>query len=320
MSMTSPETTMESRLTTELAARGVAFERDVPLGPRTWYGIGGTAGVFASPSDCEQLAEVVKLGVASGAPVRVLGKGANLLVADGTIDGIVVSLDAAHFRRTQIDAGTGQVVAGGGANLEPLITATVREGLGGLEALAGIPATVGGALRMNAGGAFGEIGPLVQSVTVVEPDGAVNTLQRGGYEYSYRRSNLDGRIVAEAAFALTVSDDKPALRERLKEVMKYKKHSQPMAASSAGCTFKNPVGQSEHGAGKLIDDAGLKGLRIGGAEVSDVHANFIVVHDGATADDVLRLIEAVTERVKEDCGVELEREVVVWDGGMRNDE
>lgn len=295
-----------------LAELGVAYECDIPLGPRTWYGIGGSAAILASPSDTRQLAAIVSLGSQIGIAVRVLGKGANLLVADGTVDGIVVALDAPHFRRTEIDAETGTVLAGGGANLEQLITATVRSGLAGLEALAGIPATVGGALCMNAGGAFGEIGPLVESINVIEPNGSLCILPRTEYEFGYRHSNLTGRIVAEAAFTLTVADDMTALRERLKEVMKYKKHSQPMAASSAGCTFKNPVGQSEHGAGKLIDDAGLKGLRIGGAEVSDVHANFIVVHEGATADDVLRLIENVTEQVKAKHGVDLQREVVVW--------
>lgn len=308
----SPQTDPHCDVTDRLADLGVAFERDVPLGPRTWYGIGGSAAVLASPDDTDQLATVVALGAELDVPVRVIGKGANLLVADGTVDGIVVALDAPHFRRTEIDAATGTVLAGGGSNLEQLITATVRSGLAGLEALAGIPATVGGALCMNAGGAFGEVGPLVESVTILESDGNLRTLQRGQYEFAYRHSNLAGRIVAEATLALTVADDTQALRERLKEVMKYKKHSQPMAASSAGCTFKNPVGQSEHGAGKLIDDAGLKGLRIGGAEVSTVHANFIIVHDGATADDVLRLIESVTEQVKAKHGVDLQREVVVW--------
>ena len=293
----------------------VPFERDVPLAARTWYGVGGCAAVLAHPQSVEQLSVLARRCGETGAPLRVLGKGANLLVAEGTISGVVVALDTPGLRGVDIDASTGRVVAGAGADLEKVITATVRAGLAGLEVLAGIPATVGGAVRMNAGGAFGEIGPSVQRITAIEPDGTVASLPREQLQFSYRRSNLRDHIVVEVEFALKRADDPAALRERLKEVMKYKKGSQPMALSSAGCAFKNPPKHlSDRGAGKLIDDAGLKGFRIGGAEVSPVHANFIVLHEGGAAADVLAVMRHVEQAVQERFGVMLEREVVVWSG------
>jgi len=295
-----------------LHAIGVPFETDVPLGPRTWYGIGGIARCLAHPRDAAQLTELVAAAQAHATPLRVLGKGANLLVAADRVDGIVVALDAEAFRRIEVDVPNEQAVAGGGADLERLITATVRAGLGGLEILAGIPATVGGALRMNAGGAFGEIGPTVERLTAVSVDGRLETLERTALEFRYRHSNLGDRIVVDACFTLCAADDPAALRQRLKEVMRYKKHSQPMAADSAGCVFKNPKGQSDKGAGQLIDEAGLKGHRVGGAEISTVHANFVVAHDGATAADILAVLDHAQRVVREQFGVELEREMVVW--------
>jgi len=233
-------------------------------------------------------------------------------VAAESVDGVVVALDAEDFRRIEIDAAGALVTAGGGADLEKLITATVRQGLAGLEILAGIPATVGGAIRMNAGGAFGEIGPSVQRLSVITPEGHLEILERAALEFNYRHSNVGERMVVEACFELQAADDPAALRERLKEVMRYKKNSQPMAADSAGCVFKNPKAQSSKGAGQLIDEAGLKGFRIGGAEISTVHANFVVAHAGATAADILDVLNHAQHVVLEKFGITLEREMVVW--------
>jgi len=290
----------------------VPYACNVSLGPLTWYRVGGSAALLAHPQTFDQLAALTQACHRTDTPLRVLGKGANLLVVEGTLDGIVLQLNAPDFRAVEIDAETTKVTAGAGAPLEQLITSTVRAGLTGLENLAGIPATIGGALRMNAGGAFGEIGPLVESVTVIEPDGTLTKLTRDQLQFSYRKSNLGERLICAATFQLAKADDPAALREKLKQVMRYKKDSQPMAASSAGCAFKNPKDQSEHGAGKLIDDAGLKGLRVGGAEVSDRHANFIVLHEDGTAADVLAVMQQVRDRVHEKFGITLQREVVVW--------
>jgi len=307
-------TTAPAILEEVLGSIGCPFERDVPLGPLTWYGVGGQAEAVAHPRNAQDLSRLVFDCRAHGLRVRVLGKGANLLVCEGVVEGVVVRLDA--IKHAQIDPGTGVVSVGGGADLEKLITATVRQGLEGLETLAGIPATVGGALRMNAGGAFGSIGPLVESVTAIGCGGRVAELGRGELEFGYRKSNLGERIVTEARLSLRPTTDLSALRQRLKSVMKYKKESQPMAASSAGCAFKNPPKSiSDKGAGRLIDEAGLKGLRIGGAEVSHVHANFIVLHPGGKAADVLEVMDRVQAAVYEKFGIELEREVVVWRQG-----
>ncbi|QNN22212.1 UDP-N-acetylmuramate dehydrogenase [Planctomycetales bacterium ZRK34] len=310
MGTEAPETERTLALLDEL---GVGYGCDVPIGPRTWYGVGGSAAVMAHPTGAEQLATLIERCAEAGIDSRVLGKGANLLVIEGTLGGVTIALDDPGFRVIDIDVNAERAIAGAGADLERLITSTVRAGLAGLEGLAGIPATVGGALRMNAGGAFGEIGPAVESVDVIEPDGRLHTLGRAALEFSYRRSNLCQRLICSATFALKRVEDQAALREKLKQVMAYKKGSQPMAASSAGCAFKNPKTQSEHGAGKLIDDAGLKGLRIGGAEVSTVHANFIVLHEGGTAADVLAVMNEVQRRVKDQTGITLQREVVVWE-------
>lgn len=297
-----------------LAAFGIRCETDAPLGPLTWYGVGGRADVLAHPDNVDQLQTLARYAADHGLPLRVLGKGANLLVADEGVDGIVAILDAPAFRQITIDADAQTATAGGGADLERLITTTVREGLAGLETLAGIPASVGGAIRMNAGGSFGQIADTLATVTLLELDGSLATLPAADLSLSYRHSVVGERIVIEATFTLRAVDDQAALRDRLKEVMRYKKGSQPMAAQSAGCAFKNPPAETSggRGAGKLIDEAGLKGHRIGGAEVSDRHANFVVTHPGATADDIRQLMAAMQQGVAEQFNIQLEREVVVW--------
>ena len=297
----------------ERVAVGVdAVHRDVGLGEMTWFGVGGAADRYVEPGSLEGLVGVVRGCAEGGDRLRVLGKGANLLVADEGVGGVVVKLSGDWFRRVEIDGESGVVRVGAGAELERLVTGTVRAGLGGLEVLAGVPATVGGAIRMNAGGAFGEIGSVVRSVTVMGGDGEQRVVNSDQCGFGYRRSAFRDEVVVGAEFALQPGDP-VKLRERLKEVMAYKRDSQPMAASSAGCCFKNPDKDvSEKGAGRLIDEAGLKGLRMGGAEVSQRHANFIVLHEGARADDVVRLMSEVQRRVAERFGVELVREVVVW--------
>jgi len=286
------------------------WQRDAPLGPRTWYGIGGAADVLAHPQSIEQLQTLMQRCHEHAVPLYVLGGGANLLVTDGGVRGIVVLLDAPAFTETHRRGDHLTVAAG--HDLQKLILAAARDGLGGLETLAGIPASVGGALRMNAGGRFGAIGDHVHEVLALDAAGRLKSHPRHALHFGYRATNIAEPIIVSVTFALTEADP-AALRERVKEIYGYKKSSQPLADSSAGCAFKNPPADvSEKGAGQLIDEAGLKGFRIGGAEVSPRHANFIVLHPGGTADDVLRLIRAVTHRVHEATGVMLQREVVVW--------
>jgi UDP-N-acetylmuramate dehydrogenase len=259
----------------------------------------------------------------------VLGDGANLLVHDGGVAELVVSLAQGEFTRVEPqpgaegapDADTVIVRAGAGANLPKMIVEAVRLGLGGIEGLGGIPASVGGALVMNAGGAFGQIGDVVRRVHAVGRDGERLTLERSEIRFGYRRSGLNGLIITGCDLELRRGDP-VALRARLKEVMAYKKSTQPMGESSAGCCYKNPTlttpieGLAEAGArvsaGMLIDRAGCKGLAVGGATVSSHHANFLTVRPGARAADVIALMEQVERRVLESFGVALEREVVVW--------
>ncbi len=243
-------------------------------------------------------------------PVRVLGSGANLLVADD-VPGVVVELNNPAFRELRLE-GT-QLIVGAGYDLFKLVMETARRGLAGLEQVAGIPASVGGAVRMNAGGAFGEIGAHVQRVRVMHENGEMSDLMRDALTFSYRRTSIDAPLILEVEFALSPADP-TELSQRVKEIFFYKKNSQPMGASSAGCAFKNPPKDAAEGegAGALIDRAGLKGFAIGKASVSTVHANFITADEGAAASDVLRVIEHVQHEVARQFDVQLEREVVVW--------
>ena len=284
----------------------------------TWFGVGGRADTLAKPHTNEQLRDL--LLAFADQPVRILGDGANLLVDDGGVDGLVISLTHLNHYEAVIDPETdpdGDVIvhAQAGALLPKIITDSVREGLAGLEGLAGIPASVGGAILMNAGGAFGSIENAVQTVYAMSRFGEPVIMQRDEINFDYRHSGLGHLIVTAVDFRLrkVPAGAEPTLRERLKEVMAYKKTSQPLAQDSAGCCFKNPTVRGKQvSAGRLIDEAGCKGLRVGGAEVSDRHANFVVAHDGCTAQDVILLMERVEARVMEHAGMPLQREIVVW--------
>lgn len=319
----------EPDMQTFLATAPVEVRTGVPID--TWFGVGGAADLYAEPRSGEELAALLAWARASGVrPLRILGDGANLLVADEGVDGLVVSL--ANMSGVEWpETGAAQprqpfrVRAQGGARLMEMVTESVRRGLMGLESLAGIPATIGGAVAMNAGGAFGQIADIVRTVHAVRPDGQQITLTRDEIGFEYRRG-LKGAIVVEVELELHVAPDLFSLRERLKEIMAYKKGSQPMAEHSAGCAFKNPVmrdpntGELERvSAGRLIDKAGLKSFSIGGASVSQVHANFLVVdRSHASAADVLNLMNAIQQRVAERYSVTLEPEVVVWRRGDTN--
>ena len=207
-----------------------------------------------------------------------------------------------------------RVTAGAGYDLMKLVLKTARAGLGGLEVVAGIPASIGGAVRMNAGGAFGEIGSAVGGVRVVADTGQLDAHDRDDLVFGYRWSNIVEPFIIEAQFELTPGDP-VALMRRVKEIFLYKKSNQPMRASSAGCAFKNPVSVSGGGAtaGQLIERAGLKGFTIGGASVSPLHANFVVVDQrSGRADDIKAVIDHVQMVVRDKFGVDLKREVVVW--------
>ncbi len=297
-------------------APSVAIETDAPI--PTWFGVGGTADRLARPSSIEELRQCVGLDP----DLHILGDGANLLVDDAGVRELVVDLSGGVFKEVAVHDETGFVVAGSGVRLPQLINECVRRGLGGLEALAGIPASVGGAVVMNAGGAFGEIRETVLRVHAMDRAGREHAIDRTHIDFGYRRSRLNHLIITSVEFTLSPGDPE-TLRKRLRECMEYKKNTQPLKDDSAGCVFKNPTlagaieGVGDEGqrvsAGMLIDRAGLKGARVGGAEVSARHGNFVVTREGATARDVIELIARVREGVEQRFGVTLEREVVVWE-------
>ncbi len=274
-----------------------------PLGKLTTFRIGGPAEVLAEPKDREDLVELVRWCEEHHIPLTVLGGGANLLVADAGVRGVVLRLN--HFRKLRIKGN--EIYAEAGVKLGSLLKACAEAGLSGLEGLVGIPGTVGGALVMNAGTRYGEIGQYLQEAEVVEPSGRIRKVLAKDLGLAYRRSNLreTRRILISALFQLH-PEDPERIRQKMEELDAYRKRTQPLTMPNAGCIWKNPPGES---AGRLIELAGCKGWREGDAQVSTLHANFIVNLGSARAQDVLRLMKRVQQTVKEKFGIILEPEV-----------
>lgn len=279
---------------------------DEPLAAYTWFRLGGPAKYFVTPRNKQELLKVLSRCKDNAVNVYVLGRGSNLLVADEGIDGAVIRLTDTHFGQINIDGTT--VRAGAGTSLNRLIAASARQGLSGLEFLVGIPGSVGGAVKINAGGRFGDIGSVAKSVDLLDRHGYEFSRPQEDIYFGYRSTNITAKFVMAVEFELT-TDDPERIGRSIKEVWMLKKSSQPMDSRNAGCVFKNPRSLS---AGALIDKAGLKGVSAGGAKVSDRHANFIVVTDGARSSDVLKLIDIIRERVQKQFEVDLELELELW--------
>jgi UDP-N-acetylmuramate dehydrogenase len=281
---------------------------DVLLSEHTWYGLGGPARWFFSPENEERLGAVVRRCIEHAIPWRILGRGANIVVRDAGFAGAVITLEGQRWETIAFD-NPRAIAAGAGADFPRLVRETIERGFVGLENLAGIPGSVGGVVRMNAGGRHGSISQYVEAVQVLGTDGVVSTRSAAEIGFGYRTSKLDGGIVTGVSLRLE-RGDADAARVRYREIWNEKYTTQPpVSAKSAGCIFKNPPGQA---AGKLIDQAGLKGTRRGGAEISTRHANFILAYPGAKAQDVIDLIELARERVQREAGVALELEVEIW--------
>jgi len=280
--------------------------QDEPLAMHTWFQLGGPAEYFAEPENLAQLIELIRRAGDEGLDVRLLGQGSNILVNDDGVPGLVIKLSAPEFCKIQIVGR--RITAGGGALLSRVVTTSVHSGLAGLEMLIGVPGAVGGALHGNSGSHGGDVGQWTASATVVTAGGEIHQRGRDDMAFGYRESSLDDLVILEAAFHLE-EDDPRELARRMQKLWIVKKASQPMGHQSAGCVFKNPRGAS---AGELIEKAGLKGARIGGAVVSDRHANFILVEPECTTQDVLRLIEMVRSQVRDRMGVDLELEIEIW--------
>jgi UDP-N-acetylmuramate dehydrogenase len=286
------------------------FERIVRAGellaPHTWFGLGGPAEYFAEPNSIDELAGLVKRCREEGIAVRVLGGGSNLLVRDEGVRGMVLRLSAPAFN--DIRAAKQRITAGAGARLGHVVSMAVREGLSGLETLVGIPGTLGGALRGNSGSHGGDVGQWVCRATTMTRDGEIVERERNELVFAYRQSNLDDLLILSCEFELE-TENPLELTKRMQKNWIMKKATQPLGHQSTGCIFKNPRGIS---AGMLIDQAGLKGTRVGGAEVSERHANFVVTEPDATSKDVLQLIDLMRSTVAERLGVELEMEIEIW--------
>jgi UDP-N-acetylmuramate dehydrogenase len=272
----------------------------------TWFQLGGAAEYFAEPETPDQLVALVKRCHDEGVTARILGRGSNILVRDEGVKGMIIHLSAPAFCNIRFEQRS--VVTGGGSLLGQVVTSSVNHGLAGLETLIGIPGTVGGALHGNAGTRNGGIGQWTIQATIVSTTGDVFQRQADELVFGSRQNNFDELVILEARCQLE-EDDPRELARRMQKHWIMKKASQPLGHQSAGCVFKNPRGAS---AGELVDQAGLKGTRIGGAVISDRHANFIVAEPECTSEDVLRLIDLVRNQILERQGVELELELEIW--------
>jgi UDP-N-acetylenolpyruvoylglucosamine reductase len=286
-------------------SKSTVIRRDEPLAKRTTLRVGGPADFYVEPANEHDLAAVLKLCGNRATPFFILGRGSNLLVRDGGIRGVVVCLS--HLEFSKIEFSGENINCGAGAKLKNVAVESRRNGLSGVEFLEGIPGSVGGALRMNAGAMGGQTFDAVESVRLMDFDGNVSETPRERMTVAYRVCATLKDHVALAATFKCKRASREEIEKRMKSFSEKRWESQP-AAPSAGCIFKNPPMIP---AGKLVDELGMKGARVGGAVVSAEHGNFIVNDGKATASNVLELIEILKAKAKVDRGIELQTEVEI---------
>ncbi|MDD6264499.1 MAG: UDP-N-acetylmuramate dehydrogenase [bacterium] len=286
-------------------------EENVSLSKYTTYRVGGTALALVYPKSVKKLVSLIKLLTGSKIKYKVIGNGSNLLFSDKNFDGVIIKLTELtnikflSYNKIRVEAGY---------SLPKLSLLVAKKGLAGLEFASGIPGTVGGAIFMNAGAYKSDMGYIVQSVRVLTPDCKIITFENREMDFHYRSSFLQKHpeyICLDAVIKLK-KGDKELLDEVIKERRARRIESQPLEYPSAGSVFRNPEGNF---AGKLIEDLGLKGYRIGGAMVSEKHANFIINYDNATSADIKNLIDYVHDRVMDEYNIDLkiEQEFVNWE-------
>lgn len=283
-----------------------------PLARHTSFGIGGSADIFVRAGDGEQMGSLIAWCDSRNLPLVVIGNGTNLLVNDAGVRGVVARF-VGHSATWLKDG----VVAEAGLSLPWLWQTAAELGLAGLEFASGIPGTVGGAAVMNAGAEGSCFADVVESVQVLDHSGNMVVLDKSQLEFGYRSSNLDEYLCVLNVSLRLERDNSKAVLERSSAVLREKKRKQPLSRRSAGCVFKNPPGLS---AWQLVAESGFRGFQVGGASVSTKHANFIVNTHGATAADVLKLIDDIRDTVRRDTGVELELEIRILeeDGTIHN--
>lgn len=278
-----------------------------PLKGLTTFGIGGEAEYFFAPENTARLAEALRQAKKCGLRVFILGAGSNILIAASKLRGLVIKLSAPYFKKIYLKRQS--LYAGAGISLAGVLRFAWKKSLSGFEFSAGIPGTVGGALTMNAGIPGKCIFDLLEAVRVMDYNGKTKTIKKDKIKFAYRKSGLDKYIILSAKFKL-----RPGKKEEIQQVVKQylesRRTSQDGKSFSAGCVFKNP--RPDLTAGELIDLSGLKGRRRGGAQVSPLHANFIVNRANAKAGDVLALMKLASGRVKNKFGIKLEPEIKIW--------
>jgi UDP-N-acetylmuramate dehydrogenase len=276
-----------------------------PMAPYTTFRVGGNAEALCAVKDLAQLMQLLAFVRKESLPYLVVGKGSNILVRDGGLKGIALLLKG---ELEGVEEKEGTIHAGGGLGLSELVRFSHKQGLAGLEFLAGIPGTVGGAVAMNAGAWGKSTGDVVTTVEILTADGERGIMSGSQLQFGYRRAVLPaGAVVVKARFKGT--PDRPeAIGERIRDYLERRKAGQPLDYPSAGSVFKNPPHDY---AGRLIESVGLKGKRVGGAMISDKHANVIVNVGGARAEDVLALMDTARQRVREQTGIDLEPEIKV---------
>lgn len=282
--------------------RGKYIE-NAKLSKHTWFGVGGPAEVLYLPEDEEDL-KMFLLKKPTGVPLTVIGGGSNLLIRDGGILGVVIKLDNPSFKKISLE---GEVLkVGGGANNSDLKKFMLENNVGGLEFITSVPGRIGGLLRTNAGCFGGSVSDVLVSAKIMNDWGEVYEVEKGDFNFSYRSSMFpENWIILEASFKW-VKKDAEEIKKIFDEHRKYREEHQPINKRTAGSTFKNPQGLA---AWKLIEDAGCKGLKVGGAEVSVMHSNFLINNGNASAQDIEELGEMIVERVKEKTSIVLEWEV-----------
>lgn len=299
--MTFPDITPDLKaVMPELRGRLLANET---LAPFTWFRVGGPAQVLFTPADANDLAYFLRR-LPADLPVTVIGVGSNLIVRDGGVPGIVIRLAPRAFGEVKAE---GDIVTAGTAALDKRVAEVAASAnLAGLEFLFGIPGTIGGALRMNAGANGGETKDILVEAIAIDRSGETRLFNNAEMKFTYRASGVDPSLIFTAARFRGTPSAPEAIRARMAEVQAHRETAQPIREKTGGSTFKNPPG---HSAWKLVDSAGCRGLKVGGALVSEMHCNFLINTGDATAEDIETLGETVRARVKASSGIELQWEI-----------
>ena len=275
------------------------------LAPYTWFRVGGPCDALFIPADADDLQAFLK-ALPAEVPVTVLGVGSNVIIRDGGLEGVVIRLMGKAFSAIEVDAAAGQIRAGAGALDSMVAKAAAKAGLAGLEFYAGVPGTIGGALTMNAGCYGAETKDVLVSARVMDRTGEIKTISNVDFGFTYRKNALPEGLIFLDALYQGQKDTPDAVQARMDAITTRRETSQPIREKTGGSTFKNPEG---HSAWKLVDQAGFRGKLHGGAKFSELHSNFMINADNATAKDLESLGDLVRQTVKDQTGIELHWEI-----------